>query len=242
MRTTVLKSVLGVSLALAGFAAGAGNITGSAHDFGTGTGTSGSTYSANTNGQICIACHTPHNALVNVPLWNHTANVSTGFTMYTSGTMNAVAPGAPANTSLLCLSCHDGTVAVNSFGATPGAGLVMISGGALMGKNLSNDHPISITYNTALATADGALFNPVTKSVTVGSGSKVKTDVSNVVLLNTTAASTTGTVECSSCHDVHNTFTLPAGTTAGTSGTGTKNKLIRVSMFGSALCLSCHDK
>ena len=61
-------------------------IVGSAHDF--------SDDSWNTSGQICLVCHTPHNADVavsNAPLWNHETTQAT-FTPYTSATMNASNP------------------------------------------------------------------------------------------------------------------------------------------------------
>lgn len=213
------------ALAVAGVVANAGVITGSKHDL------SGNAW---TNGQICIVCHTPHNANPAVPLWNHAQSTAT-YTLYTNpATLNATT-AQPTGVSKLCLSCHDGTVAVNSFGGTTGA--VTIAASANFGTDLSNDHPIAFTYNTALATTDGALWDPAVKTATIGSGTKTKTGTLNATLLYN------GSLECSSCHDVHNTFTLPAGTTAGTSGTGaTSNKLVKVSMFGSALCLTCHDK
>ena len=142
---------------LAASTASAGTIVGSNHDLSTkGYGTT----------QICIFCHTPHNALntAGVPLWNHASSTAT-YTVYSSPTMNATV-GQPGASSKLCLSCHDGTVAVDSYGGRTGT--VTITGGANFGTALSNDHPIGITYNAALATADGALANPDTKIVTIG--------------------------------------------------------------------------
>ena len=40
-----------------------------------------------------------------------------------------------------------------------------------------------------------------------------------------------GKLECSSCHDVHNTFTADGGA-----------MLVKVTQAGSAICLACHDK
>ncbi|MCF6248770.1 MAG: cytochrome C, partial [Desulfobacula sp.] len=83
-------------------------ITGSAHDF------SGAT-TWNSSGEICITCHTPHNADINEqPLWNHTVTAAS-YTLYTSGTLDSVA-GQPAGTSKRCLSGHDGTGALDSYG------------------------------------------------------------------------------------------------------------------------------
>lgn len=65
--------------------------------------------------QICIFCHTPHNAQPAQPLWNK-VNPTQAFKMYTSSTtLTSVAKGvqAPSLESLLCLSCHDGRTAIN---------------------------------------------------------------------------------------------------------------------------------
>lgn len=197
----------------------AGTISGSAHDFTT-QGWSG--------GRICIACHTPHNSdttVTDAPLWNHEVTAST-FTMYDRTSLDGVINGQPDGVSKLCLSCHDGTVALDSFGGATGGSF--IPGPANLGADLSNDHPISITFDTTTAAADGGLHNPSATSVTIGAGgTKTKTGTIDTVMLSN------GTVQCSSCHDVHNTFTVP-----GTVG----EPLLKVSKAGSLLCLTCHDK
>lgn len=219
-RRSVGVSVAAGSLAIWGAAAMAGTIVGSPHDFST-TGWAG--------GQICIACHTPHNANTSVtdaPLWNHAVTTKT-YTLYSSPTLNATT-GQPVGVSKLCLSCHDGTVAVDSFGG--GTGSTFMSGGPAVGagpSDLSNDHPISVTYNTALATLDGALFDPSTKTVTIGSGTQTKTGTIAATMLYSNQ------IQCASCHDVHNTFTV-----GGVNG----DPLLRVSKAGSTLCLTCHNK
>ena len=149
-------------------------IVGTAHDL---SGTGGQT-------QICIFCHTPHNALSQlVPLWNH-ATTSASFTLYSNpGSLNAV-PGQPAQNSKACLSCHDGTVAIDSYGGATGS--TFVTGTALLGTDLSNDHPISFTYDAALATADGGLVTPASASL-------VATDVPLYG----------AKLECASCHNVH---------------------------------------
>ncbi len=85
-------------------------IVGSAHDFNTGIGNGWYT-----SDQICIPCHVPHNADTSVaaaPLWNHEVTVAT-FTPFSSATMDAIV-GQPDESSKLCLSCHDGTVGIDS--------------------------------------------------------------------------------------------------------------------------------
>lgn len=214
------KLVTTAGLIAGGSVAMAGTIVGSPHDFST-TGWSG--------GQICVACHTPHNAnttVTDAPLWNHALTTKT-YTLYSSPTLNA-ATGQPVGTSKLCLSCHDGTVAVDSFGGATGT--TFLSGAEAVGagpSDLSNDHPISITYNTALATADGALFDPSTKTVTIGSGTQSKTGTVNATML------ISNQIQCATCHDVHNTFTV-----SGING----DPLLKVSKAGSAICLTCHNK
>ena len=182
-------------------------ITGSAHDF------SGETW--NTTGEICIVCHTPHNAMTGIadaPLWNHQLSTAT-FTLYSTGTLDATM-GQPDGSSKLCLSCHDGTVALENFGGVT-TGTTEITGDALIGTDLSNDHPVSFTYNTALATADGELEDPSTGLS--GLGGTIDDDM----LIS-------GKMQCSSCHDVHNTAGI--------------NYMLLKSNSASALCLTCHIK
>ncbi|MDH5444211.1 MAG: cytochrome C [Gammaproteobacteria bacterium] len=215
-----LTAVFGMFYMVVSGTAVAETITGSAHDF------SSRTY---TGGQICVTCHTPHGSNTDVtdaPLWNHTLTTQT-YTLYSSDTLNATV-GDPSGASKLCLSCHDGSVAVDSFGGTKSAGNTetLIGSRAVGADGLNNDHPISFVYNKALADADGALFDPATKTVTIGSGAKQKTGTIAAVLLPG------GTLECSSCHDVHNTFTYAQ----------TGSRLLRISDAGSKICLSCHDK
>ena len=151
----------------------AATITGSKHDL-----------SASTGGEICIACHTPHNAnttITDAPLWNHTMTTAT-YTLYDSPTFNGhVSISQPTGVSKLCLSCHDGTVAPDAF--TGHAGVTTIATAGNLGTNLKKSHPISFTYDAALATADGELKDPGTLPAGWINNSKF---------------------ECSSCHDVHN--------------------------------------
>lgn len=154
-------------------------ITGSAHDF--------SASGWNTSGEICITCHTPHNAVstvTNAPIWNHEETTAT-FTTYGT-TVAGTTAGTPNGLSLLCLSCHDGTVALDSFGGATG-GTTIGAVAANVGTDLSDDHPISIAYNVANALNATA--------TTTGNGDTIADWLDG------------GTnVECSSCHDVHNEY------------------------------------
>src|SRR4051812_27176929 len=60
--------------------------------------------------QVCIFCHSAHGAGTIQPLWNRNTPVG-AYTVYSSTSLQAK-PGQPTGTSKLCLSCHDGTIAV----------------------------------------------------------------------------------------------------------------------------------
>ena len=211
---------MAAALLLAVPAAVAGSIMGSPHDF-TAFNWSG--------GQVCIACHNPQNSNPTVtvaPQWNHTLS-TTSYTLYSTPTLKA-SVGQPGMRSKLCLSCHDGTVAVDSYrgslGMSAPTGTTFISGANNLGTNLSVHHPSSFVYDAALATANGSLWNPTSKVVTVGAGAQQKTGPVSTVMLSG------GQVQCSSCHDVHNTYTNPSAP-----------KLLKMSMARSAMCFACHN-
>ncbi len=197
-----------------------GTIVGSKHDFST-TGPS-ATYKSATQTQVCVYCHAPHNSASTTLLWNHAASAAT-YTLYSSSSLNATV-AQPAGVSKLCLSCHDGTIAIDSFGGATGT--KMVAGAPLLGTDLSNDHPIGFQYNAALVTADGGL-KAVSTAATIGTGNTGT--IESKLLVGTPGSAT---MECSSCHDVHNS----------TSGTAVEAKLLKITTVGSALCTTCHLK
>jgi len=82
----------------------------------------------NNYGEVCVYCHTPHgaNGTINAPLWNRTNNFTDGkYTTYDNlGTSTLTASVAqPGANSLTCLSCHDGTLGIDSIINMPGSGL-----------------------------------------------------------------------------------------------------------------------
>ena len=125
--------------------------------------------------QVCVFCHTPHGAdsSANVPLWNKVLGDPASYTQYsTLSTPSFDATEAPVGSvSLACLSCHDGTQAVDVVLNAPGSGGYNPSGSQtgslgpltsspvpMLGTDLTDDHPISIPYAAggALGTdADG---------------------------------------------------------------------------------------
>jgi len=79
----------------------------------------------NDYGEVCVYCHTPHgaNKQIDAPLWNRTINpgnysiYDTPTTLGLEGRLNL-----PGPSSLTCLSCHDGTIAIDSILNMPGSG------------------------------------------------------------------------------------------------------------------------
>jgi predicted CXXCH cytochrome family protein len=192
----------------------AGTIVGSPHDF--------RGYRWNRSGEICTPCHAPHTTrALPAPLWNLAISTPT-YIMYgktNHPTLDARDDRRPDGMSKICLSCHDGIVAPDRYGGMADGG-ADLTGKDPIGTHPSSNHPVSFNYDTALATADGDLFDPATRlSGLIGSIGTIDADM---LFANR--------MECSSCHDVHNTKAVP------------ETKLLVKDNAGSALCLTCHDK
>lgn len=150
-----LTRVAGLMLVSAGaLLAKPGDVVGSRHDMSV---LGRATSRATTETQSCIFCHTPHNSNPAKQLWNHAASAaiygtygSSSFQSGASGgtynTFAGTSAGQPSGSAKLCLSCHDGTIAVN---ATINDGTIAMGGSAFvpassnLGTDLSNDHPVS---------------------------------------------------------------------------------------------------
>lgn len=79
----------------------------------------------NNYGEVCVYCHTPHGGQnSNAPLWNRALPASGNYTPYSSTTIDVNGGNIPQpdGVSLACLSCHDGTIAVDSIINAPGSG------------------------------------------------------------------------------------------------------------------------
>lgn len=139
--------------------------------------------------EICVFCHTPHGSDTSapVPLWNRKLGGQT-YTQYGSSTLDGKQAAMSTSPSLACLSCHDGSQAMDSVinqpgsggyntagarmagtwsGSTVGAGTGQLTAGiTLIGTDLSNDHPVNIQYggggvttvNCAPNCADASVF------------------------------------------------------------------------------------
>lgn len=193
-----------------------GQIAGTAHDF------SSETWAPAQN-KMCAVCHTSHNATnePSAPLWNHESTSVAGYTLYSSPTFDlngGTTITDPSASSKLCLSCHDGTVALENFGGvTTGTTYISSSSriGGVAGDNLANEHPISFDYTDALAALDGSLYAPSTTNSGLGN-----TIANDMLFANK--------LECASCHDVHNKYGV--------------TYLLKMSNTNSELCLTCHNK
>lgn len=173
---------------------------------------------ADSEREVCIFCHTPHSALSVAPLWNHTLSEAV-YRLYSSATL--LSPTSPViqpdKSSKLCLSCHDGTVAlgsvVNVGGSAStismqqsGAAITTLppSSSAFLGTNLSGHHPVSIELNADLVTDKQAQCNAgaVTFKVCLPlAGQSVRLMPTD----NAYGASSPPRfgVQCTSCHDPH---------------------------------------
>lgn len=226
--------------------------------------------------QICVFCHTPHGADNSQasPLWNKTLATKT-YTPYDSSSLDAKAiqgasAGHPLGSSKLCLSCHDGAMQLGAVRVLRGqqnqtivvdnanAGAMPTGQGISTGftrqlggsdnKDLTNDHPISVTYDSTLSQRDGELRQPDSNE-RFGTvfGKRIAGDHYRPMLpLEPTGASGAGQVQCTTCHDPHiretnlaneknikflraNRFQLAAPTSS-------------YSAINDIICLACHDK
>jgi predicted CXXCH cytochrome family protein len=169
IRSCVWIALLVCSATGAAFA----SIEGTAHDL------SASGYG---KGNTCSFCHTPHGILDNTPLWNHQLSEAV-YQIYQSSSLQAEV-GQPTGASKLCLSCHDGTVALGSK-VRGGTGKSYISPGkGNLGTDLSDDHPISFVYSANLAVEDRQLRSPG-------------------VLPEQLRLDESGELQCTTCHDPH---------------------------------------
>ena len=247
---------------------GGTGITGTPHDMSS---PAGLYYGGDNQQRICIYCHAPHNAyrlskanggpdsgvgagpqatdaFDYLPLWNHTLQADTAYSMYYAGpgapatgataqqTLNAQIPGS---VSLLCLSCHDGSVAVNAYG-NPSQPLSSQGNGNLgnpvpirtqyqigAGKYLGNHHPIGFDYDAVQGSGAGKDDGLKPSASTLMYGTKYIKDH----LYSSGATGKTTVMECGTCHSVHNTNNDPTG-----------QALLWKSDFQSGLCLTCHIK
>jgi len=209
------------------------NLTNSPHDL-----SSASTADIKTAGtdQLCAFCHTPHmaNAPTYGPLWNRNYTPPVGMQTYADAASPTFQGGAIAlgPQSYACLSCHDGSVALDNLANVPGSGMgaqpagytftdpntVLVTnqitnGAAAIGTDLSNDHPVGFSFDTSDAADPG-----------IQAVASVPADL--------VFYGATNQVECATCHNVHD-WDGPAGT---------YTMFLRRPTTASQICRDCHLK
>jgi predicted CXXCH cytochrome family protein len=189
------------------------DVVNSVHDLTTATG--GAFTTTGGTDQVCVFCHTPHaGGSGGAPLWNR-QTAPGPYTMYNSTfspTMDMTVAGTPQGVSAACLSCHDGAIAfdvlVNAQTSASGvynytaggadAGYTFTGADSMTGRglptefgtNLTNQHPISVTYDPV----QDVQFNAAASVTSAG-----------LVLYGASA----NQVECGSCHNPHQTANVP---------------------------------
>ena len=215
MKTTNIFLILFLTVLLSfGFAMTSfATVVGSPHDLTTRPDT------ARQNGEICIYCHTPHHAKDEPadysPLWNAGVQTSETFTPYSSSTLDADIGDPLVGPSRLCISCHDGTIAVDI--ALNDASTRRIAGAREIGVGgtLASDHPIGFDYVAVAATDDE--IKPASTEFSTGT-------ISDFLFTSGSEQMMT----CATCHDVHEW--------------GSGHMFLHVDNAGSALCFNCHIK
>ncbi|MHC4312208.1 MAG: cytochrome c3 family protein, partial [Planctomycetota bacterium] len=213
----------------------AARIQGSPHDL-----------SALSGRDTCDFCHTPHESLPRTPAWSHKLSDAV-YTIYQSSSLEAKV-GQPTGPSKMCLSCHDGTVALTHTKKGGAAGVYITPGSVNLGTDLSDDHPISFIYSVALSIEDPQIRPPLTLP------EQLKLDKSNELQCTTChnahdnshgkflVMSNARSQMCTSCHDLSGWRTsIHESSTAIT--IGSKDKYLKDSQYHTVAdngCLSCH--
>jgi predicted CXXCH cytochrome family protein len=279
-RLVRIASVSALLLGLLGLNQSAlAGIANTKHNLGTGAPAGQNRVTAGTD-EICVFCHTPHAADTSapVPLWNKALPSGAGYTTYASLNSSTIdgAILSVGSVSLACLSCHDGTQAMDNIINAPGSGGYDATGGgagglaytwdtstgrvnaqgvmqnasntlAMLGTDLSNDHPIGIQYcgggpNATNATAacrdtdfkgsgtglqNATINTNLVWWVDTAAGTAGQRDKTDMILYTRSFSGTNGpSVECASCHDPHSE----------------NSTFLRIANTGSAVCLACHVK
>ena len=178
---------------------------------------------AQTENQLCVFCHTPHvpTGYTADQLWNHQLT-SANYILYSSDYLTSLSyttPNQPSPRSKLCLSCHDGTIALGAVYNNGGGPMtIQMQNGVTtmppnaagnLGTSLANDHPVGYVYDNSrdpeLVSRQWPWRTPV----------QLDPDLP------------TGTVECQTCHDPHD---------------NTNTMFLRIPNTSAALCTFCHNK
>jgi predicted CXXCH cytochrome family protein len=235
-------------------AATAASVVNSKHNLSS---TGPGTVKAATETDVCLFCHTVHRTTGQTPLWSHGMSSVSNYVVYSSATLKATV-GQPDGSSRLCLSCHDGTVALGMVSSRTSTiemqkGITTLPlGPSNLGTDLSGDHPISFVYDRMLAGQDPGIKDPATinhklkldhfrKMQCVTCHNPHDDQFGNFLVMDNT-----GSTMCLSCHNepgwtasthASSTATFLTSTTAPTKNTRTKQVAKTIAAGG---CGNCH--
>lgn len=178
-----------------------------------------------TETEVCKFCHVPHNAEEPVPLWGHAlSQAQYSVPQLRAGRATAESAPQPDGSSRLCLSCHDGTVALGDIAGEarpiPMAGGQRLGSGrpGYLGTDLSGSHPISFVVrdlDADVLDADSDMgFRPLGS---IQSDPQVRLDAA-------------GKMQCTTCHDPHSDSFYQEG----------RVPHFWVKATVSEVCLTCH--
>lgn len=228
-------------------------IAGSLHDLSSG---GLGLFRATNQDQICIFCHTPHNAIsqdpndssISLPLWNRSISGLTGFSLYASATFNASLLGGedtqtqPRGMSLLCLSCHDGVSALNVLQNYGSVGPITMEGDDQLGDVYN---PTGLEYpgaNIGGAYPDGGenirdlsddhpvsfVYDANLRDADAANGVFGLKDPTTIAPLRLF----NNRLECATCHNPHEEGDEVIG----------NFPFLRMSNLNSEMCIKCHNK
>lgn len=185
--------------------------------------------------EICVFCHTPHSARADAPLWNRTNVTGPYSNRYSSDVLLELSyplPEDPSNSALpsytvhartrICLSCHDGTIALGSLVNLPSevtAGEVPMQGATAdnkmpgsaagyIGTDFRDDHPVAIKYIS-------------------GAGSDPELKGTRPAELKLYTSGGFDYIECTTCHNAHD---------------NQYGNFLVMTNDNSTLCIGCHEK
>jgi hypothetical protein len=197
-------------------------------------------------GEICRPCHIPHTGgeweAYSEMLWSHKVNPNASYN--TRG--GAMTAGNFLDTkSLLCMGCHDGTVALGDYTRGPQGG-GNPGNGATLGTDMTHQHPVGKdgVYPTRSSYKPTSSASVHGQTVTVVGTTDATKDKAQLTLykVNVTDSNNVTTakdaVACLTCHNPHGTNLNRDGTT----NQAPYPHLLTMSNQGSQLCLTCHNK
>ncbi|HPR63298.1 MAG TPA: cytochrome c3 family protein [Thermoanaerobaculia bacterium] len=166
--------------------------------------------------EVCKFCHIPHTADPVEALWGHQLSTAQ-YEIYTSDTLDSTMD-QPNGSSKLCLSCHDGTIALGGLiNQNLDVGPMPFSSGGFIGTDLSGSHPVSMVVDNGVVASNNSRYKSLNNL------SDMTADSDGVALDGNMR------FQCTSCHDPHSDLNY------GSSGI----HFWRKSTFSEA-CLVCH--